>query len=258
MDALVSEMKKRFIKTMEVMKSELDNNEKAKEASELSDWFDKLDAEGADLFVKTMKKRIFMEANVHSSIMKNNIDYNEIDEAKIIEDYKRQLAMSGSQADRLHDDVSNALECLEMWTKDRSKAENMSDDEKVRFFLDIPEDTEIDYYEFDSLNAKDLQALVEHDLISMDERQKNGPTVRELYEFSMKHPLFLYAGEISEKIEDERWLDVNTVYLPDCLHNFSAMNHNDYVQMKIDFFKLGITSDGFLFDREITAWWIGY
>ena len=90
-------------------------------------------------------------------------------------------------------------------------------------------------YEFHRLNAKNLQMLAESGLVDLEGRWNAGPKLKELYEFSKKHTLFLYAGTMYNHRKEKSQLSVNSVYIPSIFCYFEDMSEEKYFRMKKDF-----------------------
>lgn len=223
----------------------MDRKKKAEELRELSTWLDTLEIEGSDLFVQTIKETVSDNARSFAVQVEMGIADN-------IEDDLKEEGLNIE--DLASACIEEAVDYLESWCKDRV-CDAKSVEDAIKELVKNPEKDSCNRYNFDTFTSKDLQYLVENELVDLEGSMNEGPTVKQAYEFSKKCPLFVYAGDITIEEEKKAWLAINSIYVPNLLNGFMNMSYEEYLQIKKEFFEIGVTSDAFHFGMEINAWW---
>lgn len=241
----IKKMIEKLAEINEVLKSDVDRKKKAEELRELSTWLDALEIEGSDLFVQTIKESVSDEARCLAVQVEMGIADN-------IEDDLKEVGLNIEDLTSAY--IEQVVAYLESWCKDRVyDGKNVED--AIKELANDSETDNCNRYNFKAFTSRDLQYLVENELVDIEGSMNEGPTVKQAYELSKKCPLFIYAGDITVEEEEKARLAINSIYVPNLLNGFMNMPYEEYLQIKKEFFEIGVTSDAFHFGMEINARW---
>lgn len=233
----IKKMIEKLAEINEVLKSDVDRKKKAEELRELSTWLDALEIEGSDLFVQTIKESVSDEARCLAVQVEMGIADN-------IEDDLKEVGLNIEDLTSAY--IEQVVAYLESWCKDRVyDGKNVED--AIKELANDSETDNCNRYNFKAFTSRDLQYLVENELVDLEGSMNEGPTVKQAYELSKKCPLFIYAGDITVEEEEKARLAINSIYVPNLLNGFMNMPYEEYLQIKKEFFEIGVTSDAFYF-----------